>query len=75
MTIRLDKTLFSEEERKNQLDALTDGGRKAADITATQFSKLVQGGINKKDRITWRKKLLNTLFRLPELVTVIRPQT
>merc|ERR1712168_175112 len=35
-------------KRKAKLDELTEGGSKAADITATQFQQLVQGSINER---------------------------
>jgi len=39
---------MSAAKRKVKLDELTEGGTKAADITATQFSQLVQGSINER---------------------------
>jgi len=39
---------LSAAKRKAKLDELTEGGSKAADITATQFQQLVQGSINER---------------------------
>ena len=39
---------LSAAKRQAKLDELTEGGSKAADITATQFQQLVQGSINER---------------------------
>jgi len=41
-------TALTGKKRQAKLDELTDGGSKAADITATQFKDLIQGPINEK---------------------------
>merc|ERR1712176_1080740 len=43
---------LSAAKRKAKLDELTEGGSKAADITATQFQQLIQGSINERTDYT-----------------------
>merc|ERR1739838_3592 len=43
---------LSAAKRQAKLDELTEGGSKAADITATQFQQLIQGSINERTDYT-----------------------